>query len=185
MEEFVNFTISDTEDTQQPIEPQDWTSYPDLFTEKKEEPPMSIITFDGASLMEEEYVDPFASLTSKATNTKEEFLKKLKSRRQKLEEMAKSLSTQQLPSTKVHPWDLEMNCKESKIHWQPQVQAYCVEIPDFSQYPLALKEREYQWNTHFKLFETTTQSHLQAMQEKELARSMLSLFQFHLPEFLS
>jgi hypothetical protein len=176
MEEFVNFTISDTEDQQQPLEPQDWTKYPDLFKEQKENIPASLITFDNASLMEEEYVDPFASLR-KPIDSKQELLKKLKSRRQKLEEMAKSLT--QLPKN-LNQWDLDMDCTGEKIHLPPQVQAYYVQIPDF-EHDFGSEQKSL---LHILKGSISDDLFKNSFNEKQMATSMLNLFEAHLPEYL-
>jgi hypothetical protein len=188
MEEFVNFNnITEVEEASKYLEPQAWNGeYPDLFTQdkKQSQDPISLISFDGASLIEEEYVDPFASLKLKESNTKEEFVKKLQFRRQKLKEMAKSLSSEQIPHRQIRDWNLSANCKETPIFYHPQVQAYYFTIE--YQNPIekqnnAMCEVEAQSSTVLRDETRSTVS----FEELQLARSMLAFCSTFLPEYVN
>jgi hypothetical protein len=91
-----------------------WDQYPSLF-ETDEKHPTSLINFNGASLMKEEFFDPFAALQKPQEREAFQFLDKLKLRKNKLEQLAKNLSVHSKElKTGISPLLMKAHLKS---HW--------------------------------------------------------------------
>jgi hypothetical protein len=154
----------------------DWDDYPNLWsTNEMENPPndpISLISFDGASLLKEEYVDPFAALNSKKGKPKEAFLEKLQHRRMKLEQMAKSLSSSSVDnSISISP----VRCRTStQAHWNVDrrpVQAY----PLFS---IEINHKQSSFPSLENLVEQSHNLYIKNEASDEIKRQGKSLFHF-------
>ena len=168
VEEFLVFTgesatIDSPQELSQDTATSNWPAYPDLFPkeEAKKEDPISLISFDGASLYKEEYVDPFASLSPKYEAGSTEFLAKLKLRRKKLDNLARNLQTRKPLEQWAH---LEDSLSCGILPWQREVQVYSL----FSITSSCKSDR---------IYSSALETHLGAQ--------MLDFFQMNLPEYLA
>ncbi|KAJ3272997.1 hypothetical protein HDV01_004903 [Terramyces sp. JEL0728] len=116
MEEFLNFNFTEpvAETAPQASVTDDltlWESYPPLWKKEEAIPaqdPISQINFEGASLIQEDFVDPFAA-KSEPTKVEIEFRERLISRRNKLDLLAKNLSKKAPIQWSYEP---QIDCKQ-------------------------------------------------------------------------
>lgn len=128
MEDFLNFIPAESAVVPEP-EVTDtsalWDQYPNLFDDSEKDSE-SLINFNGASLMKEEYFDPFAILQKSQERETFQFLDKLKLRKYKLEQLAKNLTASPKEiKTGISPLHMKAHLKS---HWnnidQRTVQAF-------------------------------------------------------------
>ncbi|KAJ3262032.1 hypothetical protein HK103_003875 [Boothiomyces macroporosus] len=116
MEEFLNFNFAEpvAEPAPQESAADDltlWESYPPLWKKEEAIPaqdPISQINFEGASLIQEDFVDPFA-VKNEPTKVETGFRERLISRRNKLDLLAKNLSKKKPIQWAYEP---QMDCKQ-------------------------------------------------------------------------
>lgn len=185
LEEFVQFNpTEEKQELEAPTTEPTWDSYPNLWVEKEQSAdPVSLINFDGATLFEEPYEDPFADLITKTSDAKLDFQRKLQVRRAKLEEMAKNLTRQK-------QWSLTESCSQH-TNWKPstrQVQAFSLFTIDF--YPVKpMNMKDCSSLPSISDLVDQSQSFLSnrgcTTDEKKMAASMLNIFISHMPEYLA
>ena len=153
------------ESSQEPAS--NWPAYPDMFPAEEQrlkEDPISLISFEGASLYKEEYVDPFASLSPKYEANSRDFLTKLQLRRKKLDNLARNLQSK-------NPLEQWTHLEDSLLvlPWQKEVQVYSL------------------FNVESNTLATGAHQDFskQLSSEAYLARKMLDFFQQSLPEYLA
>ena len=151
---------------------QSWPEYPDLFPKESpemKEDPISLISFEGASLIKEEYVDPFAALSSKCETKAGDFLIKLQLRRQKLEQMAQSLRAK----NSLESWDLIEDSLASSIDCENRI------------LPWKNGRRSVQvYSIHNVILDKPDEQLRSDIEKSNTIEELLSFFEFNLPQYL-
>jgi hypothetical protein len=211
---FGSFDIQEESVATATQEPALWDKYPALFESEDNgmaAQPTALINFEDASLIKEEYVDPFSALLNKESRKHDSFLAKLRQRREKLEQMAQKLQTKNSSAqsaeqkdvgisrwSRIDTLETPLDCKQSPLNplWRAErrsIQAFPIFelVCNFDSCRVFDLKPEHSAENHspalttkHSRFSHTCDKQQASEAEKQMAREMLIMFTSLMPEFL-